>query len=519
MGLLDTIGSWFSTAAPGDPSAATGTTPGLLDTDPNELLGPMPTRRQSALDALGQGLGGIGAAMAKQGTSGRPLGLGGVLGLAGAAFNEGVGDPRAERLKQIMERYVAADKIGDLKTKEAARRDYAQLAAMMNSTAGPGGNVAPSADAGAAMAVPGGTTQDPAGAFQISGTGAPQDAGGNDITQGAAAAADGGGAAPGAGGGTGDPMVTWKGETRPRSVWQAAVRLGQIDPTKAQEVLANYDLKMAEKGQYRTLSPDEVQQLGLSPGKGYQIDQQGKVSVIDTGTNITLAPTIAKEKAFNEGYGGGQGKLATKIVDAGQNAIGSVANYQLLEDANKAYERSGGVGTALQPYEQGLKSIWVGLGFGTQDQVANLSASEVFNALAGKQVLASMGGSLGAGFSEGDRKFVVGNSPSLTMTNYGRRKLIGIGKAVEYRNMYMADKWQSGEYDTSKEEEFGRFQKDMREYARSHSIVDEARALTPRSDAPVGSQDNPIDVTDPAEAEKLPVGTYFANPDGHVFKR
>lgn len=66
------------------------------------------------------------------------------------------------------------------------------------------------------------------------------------------------------------------------------------------------------------------------------------------------------------------------------------------------------------------------------------ASMETFRALANKATLDIMGGSLGAGISNGDRDFVVNQVPGLGNTPEGNRQLIGILQKVNQRTIQVA---------------------------------------------------------------------------------
>jgi predicted oxidoreductase len=70
---------------------------------------------------------------------------------------------------------------------------------------------------------------------------------------------------------------------------------------------------------------------------------------------------------------------------------------------------------------------------------ANVASMEAFRSVTSRLILDSMGGSLGAGFSEGDRKFVERMQPSLDMSMAGNRMLIGMQNAVAQRKLQIAE--------------------------------------------------------------------------------
>lgn len=66
---------------------------------------------------------------------------------------------------------------------------------------------------------------------------------------------------------------------------------------------------------------------------------------------------------------------------------------------------------------------------------ANVSSMENFRSITSQLVLDSMGGSLGAGFSEGDRKFVVDIQPSLDKSMQSNQALVSMQQKIAKRKL------------------------------------------------------------------------------------
>ena len=144
------------------------------------------------------------------------------------------------------------------------------------------------------------------------------------------------------------------------------------------------------------------------------------------------ATTDPSETAWAKGIGEYGVKQLAKIQEDAANAISIQQKTAQLEALmNTEGFRSG----ALTNTETGYKKIIEALG----GDPANVSSREGFAAISSQLVLDMMGGSLGAGFSEGDRKFVERMQPSLDTTEAGNRLLISMQRAVADRKLQISD--------------------------------------------------------------------------------
>ena len=82
--------------------------------------------------------------------------------------------------------------------------------------------------------------------------------------------------------------------------------------------------------------------------------------------------------------------------------------------------------------------------FGLTSEYTNtlISNTEAFKAFSNRMVLDIMGGSLGVGFSDGDRIFAEGQAPNLSQTKEGVIQLADYMEAVLKRKMMVADEMQ-----------------------------------------------------------------------------
>jgi hypothetical protein len=129
--------------------------------------------------------------------------------------------------------------------------------------------------------------------------------------------------------------------------------------------------------------------------------------------------------------GKGYAKRANEIDDAEAAAMTSITSLGAMEQAMNDPNFYSGSGAEIV---QTLKRAAVAMG-GDPNQV---SSTETFNSFAKQAALATMGGSLGTGFSNADRDFVEGQVPILGNTPEGNRKLISIHRKMAERKIQIA---------------------------------------------------------------------------------
>jgi hypothetical protein len=162
----------------------------------------------------------------------------------------------------------------------------------------------------------------------------------------------------------------------------------------------------------------------LSQGK---TPQEAEALVKSGGINIG-----AGETAWAKGIGEMGVKQLTKIQEDASSALAIQQKASMLEALMQDPEFKSG---ALTNTETGWKKIIEALG----GDPANVASREGFAAVASQLVLDMMGGSLGAGFSEGDRKFVERMQPSLNTTVEGNKLLISMQRKVAQRKLEVSD--------------------------------------------------------------------------------
>ena len=203
-----------------------------------------------------------------------------------------------------------------------------------------------------------------------------------------------------------------------------AVEGGSIGAKEMMSALISKSMETPKE--YKDTRTAQIQnyEYWLSQGR---TPQEAEALVKSGGINIG-----AGETAWAKGIGEYGVKQLAKIQEDAANAISIQQKTAQLEALmNTEGFRSG----ALTNTETGYKKIIEALG----GDPANVSSREGFAAISSQLVLDMMGGSLGAGFSEGDRKFVERMQPSLDTTEAGNRLLISMQRAVADRKLQISD--------------------------------------------------------------------------------
>lgn len=213
-----------------------------------------------------------------------------------------------------------------------------------------------------------------------------------------------------------------------------------------EEAMANANKKAAPGDAYRVLTPDEAKQLGLPDGVTYQInDADKKITAVGGGSSNGI--TITNEDGSTTQIGGPAAKgpvaydvdenkrlskLSGEIADEGRKAATSKGTLTMMKQLLSNDQVYTGIGAAQV---QALKRAAVALGLADAESVQD---TESFNALARQSSLDVMGGSLGTGFSNADRDFVIEQVPNLGNTKEGNLKLIDIQTKIAQRKQDIA---------------------------------------------------------------------------------
>jgi hypothetical protein len=178
---------------------------------------------------------------------------------------------------------------------------------------------------------------------------------------------------------------------------------------------------------------DEIKEYNLSKAQGFK----GSFTDWKTGLKRAGATSVnnvinSGEKAYDTKVGADYGQTFIDLQKGGRNAVGQVATLDQMEKLTEDPNFYSGIGAErfALPMKQAIAK------FGGDPNAA--ASMETFRALSNKSTLDAMGGSLGSGFSNADRDFVIGQTANVGNTPEGNRQLIQTHKAVAKRAQQVA---------------------------------------------------------------------------------
>lgn len=193
-------------------------------------------------------------------------------------------------------------------------------------------------------------------------------------------------------------------------------------------------------------------------------------------TTLNMAP---QESAFQNAYGGAQGKSAAGLADAAATAQGEINNLDALTGAVDQLKSLGGKTGSLAPMQQkatelmqafNLDPTKVGL-------PANAGPYEQIEAITNQLTLQARNTANGQGMpgamSDSDRGFLGKIPPSLSNVPEGLAAKVEIAKRVAGRQVEATSAWQSGKYEHT-QAGYEKFQADWTKYNRDHPVFDDA---------------------------------------------
>ncbi len=137
------------------------------------------------------------------------------------------------------------------------------------------------------------------------------------------------------------------------------------------------------------------------------------------------------EKGYDKTIGEGYGKRFLDMQDEAQAAQRALNALDVMEQSlSQPGFYSGAGGEQIQQ----LKRMGAALGMDPE----GISSIETFNAMSKQAALDAMGGSLGSGFSNADRDFVIEQVPNLGNTPEGNTKLVDIQRRLNRRKQEIA---------------------------------------------------------------------------------
>jgi hypothetical protein len=145
-------------------------------------------------------------------------------------------------------------------------------------------------------------------------------------------------------------------------------------------------------------------------------------------TNVNVG---GAERGYDKTVGEGYGKRFLDIQEQSQSATRALTALDVMEQAISDPGFYSGVGAGSV---QTLKRLGASLGMDPE----GISSMETFNAMSKQAALDAMGGSLGTGFSNADRDFVIDQVPNLGNTPQGNQQLVTIQRKLNQRKQQIA---------------------------------------------------------------------------------
>lgn len=159
----------------------------------------------------------------------------------------------------------------------------------------------------------------------------------------------------------------------------------------------------------------------------YDTDAQGKqvrrpyVGGVDrTTAKVSATSQNIQENEFSKQLGKAQADRYAAASSLRDNSIAALNTFSQLSKLDE----QGLISGTFASGRVGATNLLNTLGLVAPDQAEKLARSENYQKVAGDAILATLGGKLGAGFSNEDRKFIQGLVPQLENSPLARRQLI-----------------------------------------------------------------------------------------------
>ncbi|WP_353644229.1 hypothetical protein [Mesorhizobium sp. WSM2239] len=175
----------------------------------------------------------------------------------------------------------------------------------------------------------------------------------------------------------------------------------------------------------------DIREYQQAKKEGYQGELRDWILETSRAGAASITNDITGEKGYDKTVGEGYGKRFLDIQTEAQTAQRALNSFDVMDQMMADpgfYSGSGGETVAA------LKRFGSALGMDPN----GISSIETFNAMSKQAALDTMGGSLGTGFSNADRSFVVEQVPHLGNTPEGNRTLIGIQRKLAKRKQEIA---------------------------------------------------------------------------------
>jgi hypothetical protein len=190
-------------------------------------------------------------------------------------------------------------------------------------------------------------------------------------------------------------------------------------------------------------------------GKQIRIPYVGGVD--RTTAKVSATSSSQQETEFSKDLGKADAERVKNAMITRENSIGTLTSLNRLNQLNQQDLISGSFATG----RVGATNLLSTLGLASGKDMDKLSASENYQKTAGDVILATLGGKLGAGFSNDDRKFIERLVPQLENSPQARKQLIEfmVGKNQEIVN------------ETTRLEDYARDKKSLKGYVPKVPII------------------------------------------------
>jgi hypothetical protein len=247
------------------------------------------------------------------------------------------------------------------------------------------------------------------------------------------------------------------GKYTPESVtkWQSGQ--GELEPIDKQtKTTSDFLAKAVELGfganaKYGDYNQDQVAQVNKS-----LFDDQIKLAAAKA-MSVRVGVDVKGEEAFAKGLGELDAKAVAAARDKRDNSLAALGSLKQLNLLNQNDLISGSFASG----RVGATNLLASLGLASGKDVDKLATSENYQKVAGDVILSTLGGRLGAGFSNEDRKFIQSLVPQLENSALARKQLIE----------FMTKKNQDIVVETSRMEDYARKNKSLSGFVPTIPIV------------------------------------------------
>lgn len=176
-----------------------------------------------------------------------------------------------------------------------------------------------------------------------------------------------------------------------------------------------------------------------------------------TTAKVSATASSAGETAFTKQLGELDAKKVAGAIETRDSAIATLNSLNRLNQLNQQDLISGTFATG----RVGATNLISTLGLASGKDIDRLSASENYQKTAGDVILATLGGKLGAGFSNEDRKFIQSLVPQLENSPQARKQLVE----------FMVKKNNSIVEETTRLENYARDNKSLKGYVPKIPVI------------------------------------------------